>query len=302
MTRFNYLANQNLGSITYANGSVTELSYNAQGNASEVTESAGRDTARTYVRTYDSDNRVTSIDVIDAAPAGATLAAVAEAPVIEGVMTFAYDGVGNLTEMVDETGLVTTMTYDTMERMVEMDDPTDGTVAHFYNETGEVVQYITSDDALYAYEYDAVSRPIQITDAEGFVKTMTYDLRDNIRSVTDGRGGGTVFSFDALDRMASRTNPLGQVALRSYDRRDNVMLAEDDDNRVTMTYDERNRLLTSTTDGSTGVQPAVTLTCSYDQLDRRTSMTDSLGGMYGYSPCSKHGRHQPALPRPMVPR
>lgn len=323
VTRFNYLTNQNLGTITYADGSVTEMLYDPQGNASEVTESAGTETARTIVRTFDSDNRVTSVDVIDAAVSGVTLAALSTAPVIDGVTTYAYDGVGNLTQTVDETGLTTTMTYDALERLVQLDDPAEGMITRTYNEAGEVTEHVNGDGASHTYMYDAVSRLTQTTDAEGFVKTFDYDARDNIRRVVDGRGGETVFTFDGLDRMVTRSNPLNQVMRREYDRRDNltsltredgavetatydgksrrtevvtpdntlrygydprdnVILAEDDDSRVTMTYDERNRLTTTTTDGSVGVQPSVTLTYTYDQLDRRTSMTDSLGGVYGY--------------------
>ncbi|WP_415400639.1 PKD domain-containing protein [Tateyamaria sp. SN3-11] len=323
VTRFGYLSDQNLGSITYADGSVTEMAYDAQGNATDVTEGVGTDTARTVVRTYDSDNRVTSVDVIDAVGSALVLASLSDAPVIDGVTTYGYDGVGNLTEVVDETGLSTTMTYDALERLVTVDDPAEGTITRTYNAAGEVTEHSNGDGATHVYEYDAVSRLTQTTDAEGFVKTFDYDRRDNVRRVVDGRGGETVFAFDGLDRMIQRTNPLGQVMRRSYDRRDNlvsltredgavetatfddkgrrievvtpdntlryaydardnVILAEDDDSRVTMTYDARNRLITTTTDGSVGVQPAVTLTYAYDDLDRRVSLSDSFGGVYGY--------------------
>lgn len=323
ITRFSYLANQNLGSVTFADGSVSEMVYDAQGNAAEVTEAAGSAAARTILRTYDSDNRVTSVDVIEAATSALVLADFAEAPVIDGVTTYAYDGVGNLTQVVDETGLTTTMTYDALERLVTLDDPAEGLTVRTYNAAGEVTAHVNGDGATHVYSYDAVSRLTQTVDAEGFVKTFDYDPRDNISRVVDGRGGETVFAFDGLERMTVRTNPLGQVMRNSYDRRDNLtsltredgtvetavydgknrrtevvtpdntlrfaydlfdnlILAEDDDSRVTMTYDERNRLITTATDGSIGVQPAVTLTYTYDDLDRRTSMADSLGGTYGY--------------------
>ena len=52
---------------------------------------------------------------------------------------------------------------------------------------------------------------------------------------------------------------------------------------MTFTFDARHRLATTTTDGTVGPQPAVTLSYAYDRLDRRVSMSDSLGGVTGYA-------------------
>ncbi|RBW62534.1 hypothetical protein [Ruegeria sp. A3M17] len=51
---------------------------------------------------------------------------------------------------------------------------------------------------------------------------------------------------------------------------------------TSMTYDARKRVATTTTDGTVGPQPQVTLTYSYDLLDRRTGMEESLGGGTSY--------------------
>lgn len=65
------------------------------------------------------------------------------------------------------------------------------------------------------------------------------------------------------------TDPEGYVKALACDTRDNIH---------TFIYDNRNRLETTTTDGTVGPQPQVTLSYTYDALDRRTSMSDSLGG------------------------
>ncbi|WP_299695253.1 FG-GAP-like repeat-containing protein [uncultured Tateyamaria sp.] len=326
VTRINYLSDLNVGEVIYADGSSSTLSYDAQGNVNELTESAGTDVARRILREFDADNRIISLDIVDAAPAGQaplTLAAFNAAPVVDGVQTYAYDGVGNLTQVIDESGLATTMTYDSLERLVRLDDPSDGPLVRTFNPAGEVIEQVRGDGATQTYDYDAVSRVTRVVDAEGFEKSFVYDVRDNLVQVTDGRGGVTTFDYDGRDRVVQRSNPLNQIMAMSYDRRDNVVsvtredggvetatyddkgrrievvtpdntmrfaydardniiLAEDDDSRVTMTYDNRNRPITATTDGTLGVQPAVTLTFSYDALDRRSAVEDSLGGVYGY--------------------
>lgn len=59
--------------------------------------------------------------------------------------------------------------------------------------------------------------------------------------------------------------------------------AADAGSRVTFTYDARNRLATTTTDGTVGPQPEVALSYSHDELDRRLTMSDSLGGTAAYA-------------------
>lgn len=312
-TGFVYDLRGNLAEITYADGSVTALEYDAAGNLSVVAEASGQPEERLVVRTYDSLNRVLSLEITG--PGGLP---------IGGTTTYAYDPAGNLTSVTDPTGLVTGMDYDSLERLVALDDPAEGLIRRTYNLAGEVIEHIDGDDEVQTFTYDTVSRLTGMTDAEGYVKAFAYDLRDNVDGVTDGRGNLTTFAYDGFDRMIGRTNPLDLTMERAYDSRDNLIeliredglieaatyddlgrrtgvttpdneltygfdavgnliLAEDNDSRITFTWDERNRLLTATTDGTVGPQPAVTLTYAYDGLDRRVSMADSLGGTTTYA-------------------
>ncbi|MDA7966140.1 RHS repeat-associated core domain-containing protein [Ruegeria sp.] len=312
VTSFTYNADQNLDSTTYADGSVTQMTYDAAGNTTVITEASGSPIERQVRRSYDSLNRVLSVEVTGADGAN-----------IGGVTEYTYLPAGNLDTVTDQTGLVTSMYYDGLERLVAIDDPAEGLIERVYNEAGEVVQHINGDGETHSYTYDEVSRLTQTTDPEGYVKSFTYDNRDNIATVTDGRDGLTSFAYDTLDRMTTRTNPIDETMTRAYDNRgnlttltredglvetasydglsrrtqvvtpdntliygydprSNLTLAADDDSRVTFTYDTRNRVATTTTDGTVGPQPQVTLTYSYDLLDRRTRMEDSLGGATDY--------------------
>ncbi|MEQ6204731.1 collagen-binding domain-containing protein [Sulfitobacter sp. HNIBRBA2951] len=316
LTAFDYNADQNLNSVTYADGSVTQMTYDATGNTTMIAEAAGTAIERQVQRTYDSLNRVLTVEVTGA-----------DGAQIDGVTQYSYLPAGNLATVTDETGLITSMGYDGLERLVALDDPAEGLIRRTYNAAGEVTEHINGDDEIHAYAYDSVSRLTQTTDPEGFVKSFSYDTRDNIQTVTDGGGGVTTFGYDTRDRMTTRTNPIGQTMARSYDARDNLGTltredgtvetasydglsrrtqvvtpdntltyaydargnlteAADDDSRVTFTYDLRNRLETTTTDGTVGPQPQVTLSYTYDELDRRLTMSDSLGGTtsYAYDP------------------
>lgn len=81
-------------------------------------------------------------------------------------------------------------------------------------------------------------------------------------------------SYDGLSRRTGVTTPDNTLAY-SFDPRGNLTAANDNDSGVSFTYDARNRLATATTDGTVGPQPAVTLSYTYDELDRRLSVSES---------------------------
>ncbi len=110
----------------------------------------------------------------------------------------------------------------------------------------------------------------------------TYDGRDNLTTLTREDGAAETATYDGLSRRTLVVTPDNTLTY-AYDPRSNLTEAADDDSRVTFTYDNRNRLQTTTTDGTVGPQPEVTLTYTYDELDRRTSMSDSLGGTTTYA-------------------
>lgn len=312
VTSFAYNTQQNLSEITYADNSISRMTYDAVGNTTVIAEAADTPIERQVRRVFDLHNRVTSVEVTQA-----------DGVEIDGVTSYTYLPAGNLETVTDETGLVTTMAYDGLERLISVNDPAEGLSQRVYNAAGEIISQINGDGEIHAYEYDAVSRLTRVTDPEGFIKLFDYDSRDLTTLVTDGRDGLTSFGYDALDRMTLRTDPLGFAIARSYDARanltaltredgaaetavydglsrrtqvvtpdntlvygydayGNLTLAADDDTGVSFTYDARNRIATTTTDGTVGPQPEVTLTYTYDELDRRTQLTDSLGGVYGY--------------------
>ena len=256
-THFAYDADLNLSEITYPDGSITHMTYDPAGNTSVVAEAVGTPEERQVHRVYDGLNRVTQTFVTDSAgtPVG-------------GLTRYGYDGVGNLTEVVDGTGLVTAMGYDALERLVSVDDPAEGLIRRTYNAAGEVTEHINGDGEVNRYTYDAVSRLTSTTDPAGYAKSFAYDSRDNVTTVTDGRGGVTGFTYDALGRMVSRTNPIGEVMTRAYDPRDNLTELTREDGTVEVAiYDGLGRRIQVIT-------PDNTLSYAYDANGNLTAAAD----------------------------
>jgi len=201
---------------------------------------------------------------------------------------FEYDARGNRTKMIEASGLpearTTEYIYDDANRLIETIGQT------FLNQT--------------PHEY------------------ITYDARDNVTSTTDAAGAKTIFFYDDLNRKTVEINALGTYTKYSYDKNGNVTEArvyvntvavpgdggsEEEQpalpagaSRVTsFTYDNLNRMLTSTVAGATTghwngsgwVQATSALTTSYqyDANGNVVKMTDPNGGTT-WSHYDKSGR------------
>lgn len=106
--------------------------------------------------------------------------------------------------------------------------------------------------------------------------------RDNLTTLTREDRLVEMASYDGLGRRTQVVTPDNTLSY-AYDARSNLIEAADNDSRVTFAYDTRNRLASTTTDGTVGPQPEATISYTYDELDRRTSMSDSLGGTTSYA-------------------
>ena len=113
------------------------------------------------------------------------------------------------------------------------------------------------------------------------------------------------FAYDSGGRAINERwiNSGGGVARRityTYDAADQLLSVTDPDATLTFGYDSGGNLLTARTSGGGSGQPNVTLTYSYNQMNERLSMTDSLGTVgrttYAYlCPCQLAPGKKPAL-------
>ncbi len=107
----------------------------------------------------------------------------------------------------------------------------------------------------------------------GRVETYTYDGADNLTSRVTPKGETIRFEYDAVNQLLKKTLPGSQVTRYTYDTGGNLTGVTDPDSTVTMTYDPANRLLTTSTVGSSH-QPAATLTYTYDKNGNRVTVVD----------------------------
>ena len=200
----------------------------------------------------------------------------------EGLIQRTYNDAGEVTQHINGDGEVHTYAYDDVSRLIETTDP-EGYVKSFaYDTRNNVTSVIDGRMGETVFGFDPLDRMTTRTNPINQTMIRAYDRRDNLDVLTREDGLVETATYDGLSRRTQVVTP-DNTLIYDFDARSNLKLAADDDSRVTFTYDERNRLETTTTDGTVGPQPEVTISYTYDELDRRTSMSDSLGGTTSYA-------------------
>ena len=313
-TTYSYDGQLNMSEMTYADGSVTELVYDVSGNNTVQMDAVGTPEERHQVRTFDALNRVLTVEITGAdgvqiegitsytyAPNGNLASVTDETDLVttmsydslerlvamddpaEGLIQRVYNEAGEVISHINGDGETHLYTYDSISRMTETIDAGGFIKSFNYDDLDNVTMVTDGRGGATDFTYDVLNRMIDRTNPLGLTMSRDYDLRDNLTTLTREDGLTETASYDGLGRRTQVITPDNTLTY-GYDPRSNLTEAADNDSRVAFTYDERNRLETTTTDGTVGPQPGVTLTYTYDALDRRTSMSDSLGGqtLYAY--------------------
>ena len=177
-------------------------STNADGHlVKQVTTEAGD----TISETYDANERL--IQAVDAQ---------------NSMLTYAYNAVGDLTNVTDDSRSLTTITYDDMGRKTQTDDANLGIWKYEYDGNGRLSQQTDNIGNIITFIYDDVGRLTQkdIYDATATkekYEVYTYDAGDADYDVQAGElfkveeftGSGTLlrgtlFSYDALYRRTEK--------------------------------------------------------------------------------------------------
>ncbi|WP_423815663.1 RHS repeat-associated core domain-containing protein [Ralstonia solanacearum species complex bacterium KE056] len=136
---------------------------------------------------------------------------------------YAYDTAGNLTQVTDPRGLVTTLTYDALGRRTKVQGPpaTPGgaapTAVFTYDGQDRVRQVTDPRSLVTTYTVDGLGNTIQQQSPDTGTTNATYDAVGNLTSRTDARGKTTTFSYDAVDRLTQASYASGTPTVLEYD-------------------------------------------------------------------------------------
>ncbi|HZQ28304.1 MAG TPA: DUF6531 domain-containing protein, partial [Acidimicrobiales bacterium] len=270
------------GSWTFVRKAAETITFDSTGRLTGLSDRNGYLTAVTYP---------TSSTQVITDPAGRTLtltftgAHVTSAADSAGrSLTYAYDGSGNLTDVIDVGGGHWVFTYDASHRMLTMRSPKfygDTTttptpvVTNHYNASGWVDWQSDPLGRVTTFDYTTVPGSTKISDPQGNVVLDTYSS-GLLASVTKGYGtpqaATWTFGYDpATGSPTEVVDPNGGVSTMYVDASGNVGASVDLLGRVTKTTYNAFNEPTSVTDPA-----GVTTTVSYDTAGNVLSRSTPL--------------------------
>jgi YD repeat-containing protein len=207
--------------------------------------------------------------------------------------SYYYDGLGNLTSVVDPRGVTTTYAYDKLGRVTSVTDANGGQVLYQYDAFGNQTAVRDARGYWTYNSYDNLGRLTQTTDASGVATTSVYNNFGELASVSRA-GATTYFLYDKMGRVTRSTDALGFFETYAYDlygnrtaktaKSANANAVNGSLTGTTLyTYDRRGLLLTETlpmasynADGGL-VSSTVTNKFEYDAFGNRTKMIEAFG-------------------------
>ncbi len=289
---YTYDAQNNITSVTDANGNTTTMTFDALGNVLTITDPLLSVVTMTY---EPMSNRIATFE--------------------DGrgyTTSYTYDGAGNLLSVNHPLGVTQSYTYDAQGNMISETDGEGNTSVYDYDACGNLIliqmgttvvsrsfdgvgNILTETDAFSettTFTYDLLNEILTKTTPGGCVKTFSYDPNGNISTETDGNGQTTSYTFDILDRETRATKPGGSYTETVYNEYgEEIELIDAMGNSTLQEYDDQGRIIKIThplggtrtyaydSNGNMTEEKdydgAITK-FEYDELNRMTKSTDAL--------------------------
>jgi len=265
----------------------TTTTYDAMGRAVQTTNPDG-----TYATVIYDDLTTTAIDenghkqssTVDAygrlvqkqeytGADGRSIYYPAQAYSLYATTNYSYDSEGNLIQVQDALGNVTTIFYDALGRKIAMDDPDMGYWEYDYDPAGNLIWQKDAKNQVVTFTYDEINRLVNKTDGAALNVNYTYDATslvledtlvddDLIEPSSAGQNAAKNLLIDGLPPappMAEQNYGIGRLTKASYPTADQSRFV----------YDVLGREKSSTKKIDTA---SYSVRRSYDAADRLTSL------------------------------
>ncbi|MFD8384815.1 putative T7SS-secreted protein [Streptomyces sp. NPDC059679] len=250
------------------NGRSITFTYDADGTPLEVVHSGG------YRIAIDTDPELLRITAL-------RLLGVGDAEMGTTLVSFGYNGAGDLAEVFNSADEAMRFTYNDQHRITSWTDRNGTSFGYVYDHRGRVLRTIGSDNMMTGrFHYDEASRTTVYTDSLGH--QITYVFNESYRTVarTDALGHTTRTEWDPqTGRLPlSVTDPLGHTTRYAYDDSHNLIRVDrPDGTAATATYNEHGQPLeVREPDGATWLH-------TYDDRGNRARTTDPTGATTHYA-------------------
>ncbi|WUH91940.1 polymorphic toxin type 24 domain-containing protein [Streptomyces sp. NBC_00433] len=191
---------------------------------------------------------------------------------------YAYDEVGNLTELLLADGSVAHASYDSLHRPTAVVEPGGATWRHSFDERGNLLVATDPLGAETRHAYNASGHLLSTTDAVGHTRTFATDSAGLVVAITDEAGHRSVIRRDPFGHVVEVVDPLGLTTRTSWTPEGMVERREHaDGSRESWTWDAEGNL-TSHTDPAGNVTRHTTT-----HFDLPATRTDPDGVTYAFA-------------------
>ncbi|MES4903249.1 MULTISPECIES: putative T7SS-secreted protein [unclassified Streptomyces] len=257
-----------LEQISDRSGNFITFAYDFEGTPTAIVHSAGY-----HLKLTTQDGRITALHLAAAAPDGGD----------QELLRYGYTD-GNLTEVINSSGLPLRFEYDDERRVIAWTDTNDRRYDYVYDNRDRcIAEGGEAGHMALRVDYDQIDqatghRVTTLTTADGHATRYLFNDSYQVVAETNPLGHTTRTTYDRHDRPLTRTDPLGHTTACTYDEAGNLTnITAADGHETSATYNALG-LPTSVTgpDGATWSQ-------TYDEAGHRTSVTDPAGHTTHYT-------------------
>ncbi|MBI0294269.1 type IV secretion protein Rhs, partial [Streptomyces sp. PRKS01-29] len=196
------------------------------------------------------------------------------------LISFGYNQAGDLSEVLNSTGLPLRYRYDDEHRVTSWTDRNGTSYGYVYDRRGRVLRGIGPDGILSGrLHYDTQTRTTRYTDSQGHTTTYVCNEAYKVIAETDPLGNTTRTEWDPDNRHAiAVTDPLGRTTRYRYDDEDQLIAVQrPDGTAIEAVYDAWGLPL------EIREPNGATWRYTYDHRGARTSATDPAGATTHYT-------------------
>ncbi|MEB0084650.1 hypothetical protein QN379_21815, partial [Glaciimonas sp. Gout2] len=154
---------------------------------------------------------------------GAFNSTVASAQPGPSTTTYAYDKVGNRTQVTDPLGRITTYQYDSLNRPIQQRLPSAvlngvGPTIHLQYDPLDYLRSVTDPrDLVTHYTVDGFGNPTATASPDTGNTTRTFNAAGKLKTATDARGKTSTYAYDVLGRLTRIGYASGPATAFTYD-------------------------------------------------------------------------------------
>jgi len=158
------------------------------------------------------------------AAALALIGSAAVAQITQNTTTqFQYDANGNVTQITDPLGRVTTETYDPLNRLKQqvLPAPNSGaplpTISYTYDGRNQVATVTDPRNLTTTYTTDGLGNQTALASPDAGTTSKTFDANGSVKTSTDAKGQVTTYTYDVLNRVTQISYSSGTSTVFEYD-------------------------------------------------------------------------------------